>query len=366
MRIAVNTRFLLKGKLTGLGHYTMEVLKNLVLAHPEDQFLFLFDRPYHPDFIFASNIEPVVIVPQARTPLLFLIWYEVGVTRILKKMKADVFFSPDNFLSLRSKVPTLLVIHDLAYQHIPESLSTVQLWYYRYFMPRFARKAAHIATVSEATKKDISRSLNIEPSRITVAGLGLNEGIVRHHISEKEDYFIHLGTIQPRKNVLRLLDAFDRYKEVSGKNTKLLFVGSKGWKDAAFYARLRQSKFKQDIHILGYKSNEEISDLLSRSLGLICVSLFEGFGMPVIEAQHCGCPVIASNVSSLPEASGKAAILVDPMKVNEICDAMIKLEKDAALREKLIYQGYENAEKYSWTKTSDIIYSLLRDIFIKH
>ena len=362
MRIGVNARFLIKDKMAGLGHYTFEVVKCWVKSHPDDQFVFFFDRPFDEQFVFASNIEAVVLPPPARTPVLFIIWYEMSLRAAIQRKKVDVLFSPDNFMSLRSGLPTLLVIHDLAYLYRPESLSKMQLMYYRYFMPRFARKASRIATVSQTTKRDIVKRFQIDPVKIEVAGLGLNEGIVRGNYIQKEDYFVHVGTIQPRKNVVRLIEAYDRYRDTTGKSTKLIFIGGKGWKDSAFYRRRKQSKYCQDIDLAGYKTNAEISSILHKAMALLTISTFEGFGMPIIEAQHCGCPVIASNVSSLPEASGGAALLVDPLNIDDIADAMRKIVEEEKLRLDLMKRGFENADRYSWSQTASVLYQMLQDI----
>lgn len=362
MRIAVNTRFLLKNKLTGLGHFTLEVVRQLVVNHPDDTFIFLFDRPYDESFVFAPNIEPVVVHPPARTTILFAIWFELSIPAVLKNRKADVFLSPDNFLSLRTKVPTLLIIHDLAYLHAPDSFKKMQLSYYRYFIPKFARRADRIATVSDATRQDILRQYAIREDKVKVVGLGLNEGFGFEGIIEREDYFVHLGTIQPRKNVTGLLKAFELYKNKTGRPTKLFFIGGKGWNSDEFYSLLDKLDHKQDVQLLGYRSNEEISHILNRASALLCVSYFEGFGMPIIEAQQCGCPVIASDTSSLPEASGGAALLVNPKEEKAIAKAMETIMQDSQLRIELVKKGFENVKRFSWVKTAELIYMLLQNL----
>ena len=155
MIIAINTRFLLKGKLEGIGWFTNEIVRRMVVNHPEHEFIFLFDRPYDPQFIFASNINPVVISPPARHPILWYIWFEWSVRRALKKYKADIFISTDGFLSLSSKVPSLLVVHDLAFEHYPQHLPFKFRYYLQKFTPKFVRKATHTITVSSYSKKDL-------------------------------------------------------------------------------------------------------------------------------------------------------------------------------------------------------------------
>ena len=149
MKIAVNTRFLLSGKMEGFGWYTYEITKRMVEQHPEHEFIFFFDRPFDPKFIFASNVTPVVLNPPARHPVLFIYWFEFAVRRALKKVKADVFFSPDGYLSLRSMIPQISVIHDINFEHFPKDLPWSARAYLRYFFPLFAKKATQIITVSE-------------------------------------------------------------------------------------------------------------------------------------------------------------------------------------------------------------------------
>ncbi|HPB25791.1 MAG TPA: hypothetical protein PLE11_08500, partial [Bacteroidales bacterium] len=141
MNIAVNTRLLLDNRLEGIGWFTFETLRRIVTAHPEHTFYIIFDRPYHKKFIFSDNVVPVVVGPQARHPLLFYLWFEFSVPRVLKRIKADVFLSPDGYGSLRCRVQQLLVMHDLNFEHYPKDLPWIISRYYRYFFPRFARKA---------------------------------------------------------------------------------------------------------------------------------------------------------------------------------------------------------------------------------
>ena len=184
MRIAVNTRLLLKGKLEGIGWFTFETLKRMTQNHPEHEFIFIFDRPFDRDFIFAENITPVVIGPPARHPLLFYIWFDFRIPKILKKYKADLFLSPDGYLSLRTKVPQLAVIHDINFVHRPDDLPWLIEKYYNYFFPKFARIAKRIATVSFYSKEDIARSFKIDCDKIDVVYDGINQ--MFKPLSEKE------------------------------------------------------------------------------------------------------------------------------------------------------------------------------------
>ena len=154
MKIAVNTRLLLKNKMEGIGVHAFNVLKRITANHPEHQFLFLFDRKYDEEFIFSSNITPVVLYPQARHPFLYYWWFEYSVARILNWVKPDIFYSPDGYLSLNTKVPSIPVIHDLNYEHYPKDLPRLTSWYYRHYFPLFAARAERILTVSACSKQE--------------------------------------------------------------------------------------------------------------------------------------------------------------------------------------------------------------------
>lgn len=173
MKIAVNTRLLLRGKLEGMGWFSFETLKRLTQNHPEHQFIFIFDRPYAQEFIFSDNITPVVAGPPARHPFLFYIWFDFQIPRLLKKYQADLFLSPDGYLSLRTDIPQLAVIHDISFIHRPDDLPWLKRRYYNWFFPRFARKAKRIATVSNYSKEDIVRSFQIEPKRLMWCMMGI-------------------------------------------------------------------------------------------------------------------------------------------------------------------------------------------------
>ena len=239
MRIAVNTRLLLKGKLEGIGWVAYETLKRIVLSHPEVEFYFIFDRKPDSMFLFADNVKPVVLFPQARHPFLFIWFFELSIPRKLRKIKADLFYSPDGYLSLRSKVPQVVEFHDLNFEHFPGDMPKIHLWHYKKFFPKFARKAKRIVTVSEFSKQDIVDCYQVDPEKIDVAYNGANmifkplsdakKSVVRANYSFGHPYFMFVGSLHPRKNLARLFTAFDRFKQHNRNDVKLVIVGEKRW-----------------------------------------------------------------------------------------------------------------------------------------
>ena len=362
MKIAVNTRLLIKNKLEGIGWFTYETLRRLTEAMPEAQFYFLFDRDPHPDFLFGKNVTPVVIGPQARHPFLFLAWFEYSVPRALQRIRPDVFLSPDGYLSLRTSVPQLAVMHDLNFEHFPEDLPFLVRKYYRIFFPRFAAKAKRIATVSEFSKGDIVDSYGIDPGRIDVVYNGANEMFVplasaaadevRKQYTGGRPYFYFVGSLHPRKNLARLFTAYGRFREKTGEETVLLIVGEKKWWTAEIRGAYEANPFREDILFTGRLEPEDLCKVTASALASVYVSYFEGFGIPIVEAFRCGVPVITAAATATQEVAGDAALCVDPFDTDAIAGAMERVAGDAHLRDTLSRKGKERAREFTWDKTA--------------
>jgi glycosyltransferase involved in cell wall biosynthesis len=369
MRIAVNTRLLLKGKLEGIGWFTRQTLERMVHNHPEHEFIFFFDRPYDSSFVFGPNVTPVVVSPQARHPILFYIWFEWRLPSLLKKYKADVFLSPDGYLSLSTNVPTCLVIHDLAFEHYPEHLVGSHKIYWRYYSPRFAQKAKRIATVSTYSKQDICELYHIPSDKIDVVYNGAHDEYKPLDWNEREavkekyadgcEYFVFAGALHPRKNIVHLLKAFIAFKKRQRSNMKLVIVGRLAWKYEEVVAMQQSMPFRDDVKWVGYMNVDELSKVMGGAYALVYPSLFEGFGIPILEALKCNVPTIVSNTSSMPEVAGDAGILVDPTDVEDIANKMQQVYKDEALRAKLISNAQEQVKKFSWEQSAERLWDCL-------
>jgi glycosyltransferase involved in cell wall biosynthesis len=367
MRIAVNTRLLLKGKLEGIGWFTYQTLEHIVRQHPEHEFYFFFDRPYDPQFVFAPNVKPVVVHPQARHPVLFYLWFEWSIPLMLRKYKIDLFLSTDGYASLSTKVPTCLVIHDLAFEHYPEHYVTTHRIYWRHYSPLFARKAARIATVSTFSKNDISDRYGVSKDNIDVVYNGAHSQYrplsndERNAVKEKYtngcEYFVFAGAIHPRKNIVNLLKAFVAFKKRQPTNMKLVIVGRPAWKYDEVEEMRYLMPFKEDVKWVGYMNVDELSKVIGGAYALVYASLFEGFGIPILEALQCGVPGIVSNTSSMPEVAGEAALLVDPADPDDIAAKMHQMYKDEALRAKLISKAAAQVQKFTWQGAADRLWN---------
>lgn len=357
MRIAINARFLLNSKMEGFGWYTYEVSKRLVEMYPQHEFFFFFDRPYNERFVFCPNVTPVVLGPPARHPVLFYIWFEWSVRRALKRHQIDLFFSPDGYLSLGTKVPQVGVIHDINFEHFPNDIPFSARRYLRYFFPRFAQKARDIITVSNYSKEDIVQTYGVSSQKVHAIWNGASEAfkpisleqksMVKQRVADGCDYFLFVGALHPRKNLRRLLEAFTIFKEQHPSDIKLVIVGTELWKNPSFATAVPDA-IKNEIRFTGHLPLDELAEVTAAARIFTFVPYFEGFGIPLVEAMRCGTPILSGNLTSLPEVAGDAALYCDPMDVHDIAKQLHHLNSDSELLADLSAKGIERSALFSW------------------
>jgi glycosyltransferase involved in cell wall biosynthesis len=370
LKIAINTRFLLPGQLEGFGWYTHEIVRRMVLAHPEDEFLFLFDRPFDPQYVYAKNVTPIVLSPRARFAPLFLAWFEWAVPMALKKHGAEAFFSPDSMCSLSTKLPTVMTCHDLVPLHFPNQIPLLHRHFLLYFLPKFLKRADRVLTVSEYIRQDIFNTCGISLEKISTVYNGCREGFVPLAETEKQTvcakfaegkpYFFYAGAIHPRKNIPRLIRAFDLFKSKTSAPLKLLLAGRFAWQTGEVRSAYEQAENRDDIHFLGYVSEEDLTQLTAAATAMTYLSLSEGFGLPMLEAMHCDTPVLAANASCLPEIAGDAALLVDPLSETAIAEGLEKLWSDKDFAQQLVVKGRIRREQFNWDKAAEEVYEILK------
>ena len=351
MIIAVNTRLLLKDKLEGIGWFTHESLKRITTGHPEHTFLFLFDRPFSDEFIYSDNVRPLHVPPPARHPLLWYAWFELSLPRVLRKHGAGLYLGPDGYMPLHLNIPGLITIHDINFHHRPMDLP----W------------SSRITTVSEYSRSDIVNSYGVDPGQIDVVYNGVNDVFSplspdearwsREKLTGGIPYFIFVGSMHPRKNLARLLLAFDRFRTGYGRDYKLIIVGEKMFMTGEIEKTLAGMKHRGDIIFTGRLSPLALRDTLGASAGMTFLPLFEGFGIPLLEAMRCEVPILASNVTSLPEIAGDAAIYASPLNVPEIAEGMMQMATDPDYSSRLVRAGRERVKDFSWDKTSERLWN---------
>ncbi len=374
MNIAVNTRLLLKGKMEGIGWFACHSLRIIAQKHKEHNFFFIFDRPYNEEFIFSDNVTPIVVSPPTRHPFLWYLWFEHRLPAVLKKINADVFLSPDGYISLRTKVPTLTVIHDINFVHQPQDLPFWVRKYYNHYFYKFAHRAKQIATVSEYSKADICKHYNIDKEKVDVVYNGsssvykpikVSEQIAtrKSYTSEKE-YFIFVGSLHPRKNIARLFLAFDIFKRETKSDIKLVIVGGKMFKTSDLTDVFNKMEFKDDVIFTGRVEQDVLHKLVASAFAMTFVPTFEGFGIPIIEAMSCDIPVISSNTTAMPEVGGDAVLYIDPFSVDSIKKGMTIIYNDKDLRNNLIEKAKLQRQKFSWEQTADKLWNSLKKCLV--
>ena len=358
MRIAINTRLLIPGKLEGIGRFTFETVKRLASGFPEHEFHLLSDRKKDEHWQFGKNVFQHRIFPPARRPWLFDWWFDFSVPFKLKKIKADIFISPDAHASRRCPVPQLTVIHDINFIHYPEFMPKRYAKYWNERTVDFVKLSSRIATVSEFSKKDIANTFNLPEDNIDVLCNGIDhtfvpveehkKQVIRDRFSQGKKYFLFVGALHPRKNVHRVVEAFNQAVQ-DGVNSSLIIAGNKFWHYPELDAALAKIDNRTNIRFLGHVQTADLPLLMSAAEGLIFPSLYEGFGIPLIEAEACGVPVVASRGTVMEEVSNGSAFFVNPIEVSEIAEAIVKIE-----------QGQGNSimheHSYTWDKAAELLW----------
>lgn len=358
--------------MDGIGWFTYNTLKKITRDNPGIEFHFFFDSAFDEEFLFAPNIVPHCLFPPAKHALLNIAWFEWSVKRKLQSIRPALFFSPDGILCLGWRGKQYGVIHDLNFLHIPEALKYSNRKYYHHVIPRSASKAARIGTVSQYSKNDLVATLGVAADKIDVVYCGINSFFqpvstdqaqqTRDQFAGGCEYFVFIGTLSPRKNILRLMEAFEIYKKRFSNNHKLLIVGKGMYKQDELMDYKVKLTHSSDIIFTGRLPDEDIKKILGSAISLVYIPIFEGFGIPVIEAMQCNVPVIASNVTSVPEICGDAALITDPYNPTEVAEAMREVVENENLKKALIMKGSVRKDFFSWDKTADLLWSSISTV----
>lgn len=288
-----------------------------------------------------------------------------------KKTQARCFFSPTHYAPRFCPIPSVISVMDLSYIHYPELFRKEDLYKLKNWTKYSVLQAKKILTISSASKSDIIKTYGVPEDKVVVTYPGIKLRIKNSELRimkdlKKEygiggDYLLFVGTLQPRKNIVRLVEAFSKIIP-KHKDLELIIVGKKGWLYEEILAAPKQHRVEEHVKFLEYVSDNDLPSLYKNAICFVLPSLYEGFGLPVVEAMHYGCPVITSNVSSLPEAGGDAAIYVDPLSVGDIADKINEVVSNKKLRDEMISKGKKQAEKFSWEKTAKRTLEVLEEV----
>jgi len=366
MKIAINCWVLRNKQLDGIGYFTVNTISRVIRNHPETEFLVLCDKNFTENYFDFPNVAKHPVFPALRHPVLYIWYMEVVLPLFLNKHKPDLMVSMEGFLSLVSGTRQMPVLYDINFEHQPQDLKFLNRLYFRFFFRRFVKKAVRIATISNYSKQDIASFYKVSPKKIDNVSCGINSNFnplttneisaTRLQFSGGKPYFFFVGSMHPRKNIQRLIEAYTLFRQRTGSDYKLLLAGAIWWSKSLIEEAYNSSPFKEDIIFTGRLSEEDLKKVLGSAFALSFVPIFEGFGLPIVEAMQSEVPVLCSNTTSMPEVAGDAAVLIDPFKVEDIAAGMEKLYRDDALRERLVQLGNLQKEKFTWEHTAELFW----------
>lgn len=366
MRIGISTSVVQRGK-TGIAQYLFALVRAFLPHTEKNRFvLFVLEKDL-PLFDFANEKMQIVPVPERfRPPVENILWHQRALPRLVREHRLDVLHVPSYRRMLWSRpCPLVATIHDLAPFHVGKKYDWSRMFYGRVIARRLAQRQDRIIAISDNTAQDIARHFGIERERIRVVYNGVEhrrffpgsreqaQAEMARRYNLHAPFFLYVARLEhPAKNHVRLISAFNQFKLRTGSDWQLIFAGSDWHGAEAIWEAARHSPFAPDIRLLGFVSNESLPNLYRAAEIFVYPSLYEGFGMPTIEAMACGCPVMSSSCGSLGEVLGRAAATIDPEDVDSMADQMSLLAGDDILRERLRAAGLEQAKKFDWVRTA--------------
>ena len=326
------------------------------------------------NFFIYTPVEPSKDLPRETNSFKYIVfkskklWTMLGLSKKIYKDKnnLDVFFSPTHYLPLFSVVPSVVSIFDLSYLKYPELFKKKDLYQLKIWGRYSIKRAKAVITISESSKNAIIEEYKLASDKVHVVYPGIKELINNREINMtnlqkkygiKKNFILFVGTIQPRKNIARMVEAISQIPEL-----ELIVVGKKGWQYEGILDSPRKFGVENRVKFLEFVPDEELSELYKNAICFVLPSLYEGFGLPILEAMKYGCPVVTSNTSSLPEAGGDAALYFDPEDSSDIAEKIKKLLSDDKLREDMIEKGYKQAKKFSWEKAAKETLHVLKEV----
>jgi len=356
------------GNLSGTGTYTRKIVEYMIAAGSDMEFVLVWPKEAAGPRLRSPGQMNILYAP-AGTPVVRAVREQWLVRRVARHVDPDIIHYPASIGPWIQGMPAgsmldrcIVTVHDLAFLKFPERFSTARRLYYRTSMVRGARRAAHVIADSESTRQDLIERGGVPADRITVVHLGVDktfapvdDTIAAARVREKyflpPRFFLFVGTIEPRKNVACIVEA---YAQLAGKldNIRLVVAGRRGWKFGLLYQQIEQAGLADRIFMPGRIDDEDLPALYSCAEAFVWPTMYEGFGLPLLEAMACGTPVISSDIDVVREVVGDAAVLVDPRSPAELTDAMWRVVSTAGFRDDLVRRGIARAHKFSWEQTA--------------
>ncbi|MFZ9857632.1 MAG: glycosyltransferase family 4 protein [Roseiflexaceae bacterium] len=359
MNIGIDISRLATAQKTGTERYTWELLAGMA-QHPGDDSYTLYCRDIPTQLPALSSRMHIRHLPMRR------LWTHVRLAAELFSHAPDTLFVPSHVVPwnapLLRRTRIVTTIHDLGFLAFPEAHTRFQNIYLR-LTTRWAARVAHrVIAISQATADDFVRYTGVDPQRVVVIPHGVASEFHPNYVSPSpySRYMLYVGTLQPRKNIMRMIEAFAQAN--LHHDTHLLIGGRTGWLSQPLQQRIDELGMSQRIHLLGFVPDEQLYGLMAGARAFVFPSLYEGFGMPVLEAMASGTPVITSNTSALPEVAGVSALLVNPTDVTEIATAMHQIDTDDAVYTQLRQRGLAHATSFTWTRTAAQTLDVLRGV----
>lgn len=355
----------------GVGRYCNELLRAMGPLAGDDVLRIYLDAQPADCFPAIGGNAEIVVLEKRRG------WNQRVLGRELRRNPPDVFFAPVLQIPVLARCPVVAMVHDLAYFEFGGQFTWSTRTRGRLLARYAVRRAQHLLALSQATKNDLLDRFQISSEFVTTTLLGVSKDF--HPARARDDilrlrktyglpdrYVLYVGRIQPRKNIERLIDAFGSLRaDVTGLQHGLVIAGDRGWMDGPIFEHARRSPAADSIHFVGHVDQNDLGPLMAHADVLALVSLWEGFGMPVVEAMACGTAVVVSNCSSLPEVAGDAALTVDPYDVDAIASAIRAVVTNDELRRDLVRRGLQRAAQFTWERTAQLTLDVLRNVALK-
>jgi len=365
MRIGIDASRATAQRRTGTENYSLHLIRELVRLSPEHQSRLYFNQAPEPGLFDSGGQERVIPFPR--------LWTHVRLSWEMLLHPPDVLFVPSHVLPIVHPRRSVVTVHDLGFLYYPEAHTRAQNAYLRWTTRFNGRSAARVVADSEATRRDLIRHYRVDAGKITVIYPGRDESVaqvtdrdvlseLRVRLGLAERYLLYVGTLHPRKNLVRLVEAFAGALAGLDTGTQLILAGQKGWLYDEALARVEQLGLTGRVLFPGYVAAGDLPALMSGATAFLFPSLYEGFGFPVIEAMACGVPVVCSNASSLPEVAGDAALLVDPLDTAALSQAIRRIATDEPLRQELVGRGWQQVTRFSWRRCAEQVLDVLQEV----